>query len=110
MYEWDPRKNSENKRKHGLSFETAAQIFDGPTLTRIDDRQDYGEERWISLGQVANMTVILVAHTDRHGITRIISARKATRNEREIYYDSLKETAEGIQTSFKKDHNEKDPN
>lgn len=65
MYAWDPKKDLENRKKHGLRFETAAQIFEGPILTRLDDREDYGEERWISLGQVATMTVILVAHTDR---------------------------------------------
>lgn len=108
MYEWDPKKNAANRRKHGLGFEAAVRIFEGPVLTRIDDREDYGEDRWISMGQAADTVVILVAHTDRNGITRIISARKATRNEREIYYESLKETSEGIRTAFKKGTDEQE--
>lgn len=105
-YEWDQKKSLHNKKKHGISFEAAVRIFAGPVLTRIDDREDYGEERWISLGQVANTAVIVVAHTDRDGRTRIISARRATRREREIYYESLKETSEGIQAAFKKSKDE----
>lgn len=99
-YEWDERKNSENKKKHGISFEVASEIFQGPILTKIDDREDYGEERSISLGQTAQTVILVVAHTDRHGRTRIISTRKATRSEKEVYYENLEKIHEGIHAAI----------
>lgn len=73
-FEWDENKNQTNIRKHGLSFQTATRIFNGYVLTFIDDR-NYGELREISLGLLDHAVVIVVAHTDRNGNTRIISAR-----------------------------------
>lgn len=87
LYEWDEKKNTENKRKHGVSFAVAIEIFIGPILSKIDDRVDYGEERWISMGETRGQVVLVVAHTDRRGKIRIISARKATRSEKGIYYE-----------------------
>ena len=92
MFEWDSRKNAVNYAKHGISFEEAVTIFEGPILARRDDRQDYGEERYISMGVLSDVLVIVVAHTDRRGRTRIISARKANRTERAIYYEHLEKT------------------
>ena len=51
-FEWDVAKNQTNIRKHGVSFETAQRIFEGPVLTWFDDRKDYGEDRYISIGTV----------------------------------------------------------
>jgi len=90
-FEWDEEKNLENKRKHGISFEEAKQIFDGPVITKDDDRFSYGEERSISLGLIKSAAVVLVAHTDRKNNIRIISARYATKTERKVYNEKLKE-------------------
>jgi hypothetical protein len=75
-----------------VSFEEARKIFDGPVLTREDDREDYGEERFLSLGMIGVPVVVMVAHTDRADVIRIISARKATKTEQRIYHEKLKES------------------
>ena len=90
-FEWNEEKNRENQKKHGVSFEEAKRIFDGPVFIRDDDRYDYGEERQVSLGMAGDLAILVVAHTDRNGKTRIISARKATKAERKIYHERLKE-------------------
>ena len=88
-FEWDDDKDRVNRKKHGISFDEAKHAFDGPVLIRIDDREDYGEIREISMGSLLGHVVIVVVHTDRAGKTRIISARKANRKERQVYYDSI---------------------
>lgn len=88
-FEWDEDKNRENIRKHGISFETAKLMFDGKFLRRQDHRWDYGEDRYISIGHVEG-AVIVVAHTDHDGRTRIISARPASRKERQAYHERLR--------------------
>ena len=93
-FEWDEKKNKANIYKHGLSFEQARLIFYGITIDRIDDRQDYGEQRIISLGRVKTVLILVVAHTNRNGVIRIISARPAKRSEREIYEKALQKRTE----------------
>lgn len=83
--EWDPRKDADNRRKHGITFEEAAAIFEGPVFSRVDDREAYGEVREVSIGMIGDLSVLTVAHTDREGRRRIISARKATKHERRLY-------------------------
>lgn len=92
QFEWDQNKNKQNLKKHGISFEEAIEIFDGIVFTNIDDRFDYGEIREISIGAIQNVVIITVAHTDRAGVIRVISARKATPQERKAYYEYLSET------------------
>jgi len=87
-FEWDDAKNAENRRKHGIGFGDAAEIFNGPVMTRADDRR-YGEMREISFGFLGTGVVAAVAHTDRDGVIRIISARKATERERNLFYAYL---------------------
>ena len=89
-FEWDENKNQRNQAKHRINFEEAALIFRGATATKIDDREDYGEVREISMGLLGDQVVIVVMHTDREGVTRIISARTAKREERKAYYDYCK--------------------
>ena len=89
-FEWDEAKNQANIRKHGVSFQTARRMFGGPVLTRIDDRMDYGEVRHVSIGTVDKGAVIVVAHTDRDGRVRLISARPASRRERQAYYERVR--------------------
>ena len=85
---WDQEKNRTNKLKHGLSFETAALVFDDPLLlSRPDD--DAGDERWQTIG-VAESSLLFVVHTemafhDGEEVGRIISARRASRRERRAY-------------------------
>lgn len=89
-FEWDETKNRKNISKHGINFEQAKAIFDGFTIHRIDDRFDYGEVREISIGVIGSMTVIVVVHTDRKGVCRIISARQADREERRYYEQEIR--------------------
>ena len=93
-FEWDHDKDLSNRQKHGISFDEAKHIFDGPVLTKIDDRDDYGEVREISIGTLSLTGVITVVHTQRGDNIRLISARKADRRERKIYYDYLQKTLE----------------
>ena len=90
-FEWDDAKNAENRRKHGIDFEEAVEIFNGPLLTRTDDRT-YGEMREISFGFLGTGVVAAVAHTDRAGAIRMISARKATERERNLFHAYLERT------------------
>ncbi len=86
QFEWDAAKAEENLKKHGVSFLTAAAIFLNERLERIDDREDYGEARWIALGRVQT-EVYRVVYTRRgENLARIINAQKASRHEEEIYY------------------------
>jgi len=85
-FEWDEKKASANLVKHRVSFLTAAAIFASEILERVDDRKDYGEIRWIALGRV-DAEVYRVAFTWRsENLIRIISAQKASRDEKEIYH------------------------
>ena len=85
QFEWDERKRKINIRDHGVDFLYAALIFDQKHFTSIDDREDYGEERLISLG-IVDGNVYVVVHTERDGATRLISAWKGGMNERERYF------------------------
>jgi uncharacterized DUF497 family protein len=85
-FEWDAAKAKANLEKHGVSFLTAAATFSNERLERIDDREDYGEVRWIALGRVG-IEVYRVVFTWRSEILiRIVSAQKASKDEQEIYY------------------------
>jgi uncharacterized protein len=87
-FEWGDAKAASNLAKHGVSFAVAARIFDNIYIERVDDREDYGELRIIGLGRL-ELEVYRVVYTWRneHSV-RIISAQKATQNERKIYYRS----------------------
>jgi uncharacterized protein len=81
-FEWDENKNERNLEKHGLSFETASLVFDDPNALSIPDR-------------IENIVIVMVAHTikletdSQEEIIRIISARKATRAERQKYEEAI---------------------
>jgi uncharacterized DUF497 family protein len=89
MFTWDTDKAEFNRRKHGISFEVALQVFHDPLHRSEQDRIEGGEYRWQTVGQVQGMIVILVAHTTTLNklpeVIRIISARKATKAERRNY-------------------------
>ena len=90
--EWDEKKNRANIKKHGVSFKEASEIFDYPLVaSSLDKRYDYHDERWVSFGTAKNGKVIAVGHlywlseNDGEEHIRIITARKATKKEREQY-------------------------
>lgn len=88
MYEWDDTKNRDNLSKHGLSFDDAETVFAGPCVTFEDTRFDYGEPRFITLG-LLDGRVVVIAHTQRSGATRVISMRKGNSREEKAYTERL---------------------
>jgi len=88
-FEWDLVKAKTNLRKHGVSFETATLVFADPFALFDQDRIDAGELRWIAIGSVDGLRVLVVAHVvrvqDGEEVIRIISARKADRKEKRRY-------------------------
>jgi uncharacterized protein len=89
LFEWDEAKAESNLRKHGITFGYATQVFDDPFALAERERNENGEERWQTIGQVEGLTILLVAHTVHEEgwdeVVRIISARQASRKEREHY-------------------------
>ncbi len=87
--EWDPVKAETNLKKHQVSFEEASTVFDDPLfITFLDVAHSVDEERYITIGLSKTNRLLLIAHTERQGVTRIISARKATKNERRFYEEA----------------------
>jgi len=92
--EWDEAKNRSNLRKHGFDFADAEELFRGALLIRPDTSQDYGEERWIGIGMIRGR-VAFVGFAERPQDTiRIISLRKADREERQQYEKALQDGLE----------------
>jgi uncharacterized DUF497 family protein len=88
-YVWDRRKGRSNLTRHGIAFEDAIRIFDGPTLEKVDDRFEYREIRVYAIG-FANGLEVTVIYTDvSESERRIISAWRAERHERAAYWQSL---------------------
>ena len=85
IVEWDDSKNESNIKKHGVSFETAAYIFnDANRIEVYDAKHSDTEERYYTIGRVGD--VLFVVYTDRGEVFRLISARFATKREEEVYY------------------------
>lgn len=91
-FEWDERKNKANRKKHGVSFETASEVFDDPFYLSRPDLDEGDEDRFQTLGRVEALILLLVVHTwhrkDGQETVRIISARKATPRERRRYEET----------------------
>ena len=87
-FAWDERKRRANLRKHGFDFLDTPRVFEGPTFTFEDDRFDYTEQRFVSLGFLADVAVSIV-HTETPGRIHVISFRRATRNEEAILFKSI---------------------
>lgn len=85
LFEWDDRKRESNLKKHGIDFVAAMKMFSNPIIERSDDREYYGEERWIAIGRWRT-TYMVVVYTWRGGKLRIISAWKAGKNDQENYH------------------------
>jgi uncharacterized DUF497 family protein len=72
---------------HGVSFELGKTVFKDPfAIERFDDREDYGEERFVIIGMAEGHVLLFVAYTEREDRVRIISARRVTQHEQEDYY------------------------
>ncbi len=87
-FEWDPKKNRENIEKHHVSFSRAVKIFKGDVLEWEDTLKDYGETRMIAIGR-AERRLFRVVYTKRGNKIRMISARRAKRNDRRKYYNTF---------------------
>jgi uncharacterized DUF497 family protein len=87
-FEWDPKKSALNLRKHGVAFEDAVRVFEGLHIEGPDERHSDGEDRWIVYGEVSGRVIVAV-YTWRGEGRRIISARKATKAEREAFYRAI---------------------
>lgn len=87
-FEWDPRKSDINLKKHGVSFHEASTVFGDPlSITFNDPDHSIGEHRLLTFGHSRANQLLAVVHTERHRKTRIISARRSTKQERKIYED-----------------------
>ena len=85
-FEWDLSKSELNYRKHGVSFEEAATVFnDSLSVSFPDPGHSVGESRYVMIGISRFGKLLVIAHTDRDEAVRIISAREATRKERRFY-------------------------
>jgi len=90
-FEWDPNKAKLNLRKHGVAFKEAATVFRDPlSITFNDPDHSEEEDRSIIVGLSDAGRLLIVAHTNRGGRTRIINARELTRSEREAYEEEIK--------------------
>lgn len=92
-FEWHAAKAEANLQSHGVSFELAKTVFkDVFAIERIDDRRDYGEQRFVIIGMAEGNVLLCVAYTEREQRIRIISARRATQREQDDYYRQNAET------------------
>jgi len=86
-FEWHDAKAKANLQAHGVSFDLAKTVFKDPfAVERLDDREDYGEERFVIIGMAEGQVVLFVAYAEREQRIRIISARRATQDEQDDYF------------------------
>jgi uncharacterized DUF497 family protein len=86
-FEWHDAKAEANFETHGVSFELAKTVFKDPfAVERVDDREDYGEERFVIIGMSESHVLLFVAYTEREERIRIISARRVTQHEQDDYF------------------------
>lgn len=85
-FQWDPRKDAANRRKHDVGFREATTVFGDPLATTFPDMDhSFSEERFVTIGASSTGRLLVVAHTEHEGTVRIISARPVTRAERNYY-------------------------
>ena len=85
---WHEPKRQANLKKHEMDFADAERVFSGPTFTFEDDREDYGEQRWVTLGLLGAKVVVIV-HTETAEEIRIISMREADKDEQLLFFTNL---------------------
>ena len=89
-FEWDERKNQSNITKYGLDFADAFGVFNLPMLVYLDEREDYGEERYLGIGLLDGRIVVVIYTEPGEEMVRIISLGKALSHERKRYEQYLK--------------------
>jgi len=89
QFEWDEGKNLANIRKHKIDFADVPEMFEGPMLIELDDRFDYGEDRWMGIGFLGNGVAVVVWVERQNDLIRLISARRANRYERQRFQQYL---------------------
>lgn len=90
-FTWDEAKNRSNRKKHGISFDTAVEVFLDPLHLTRQDRIVDGEQRWQTIGRVGGIWLVLVAYAvidEDDEVLRVISARRANRQERNEYEEA----------------------
>ncbi|MCX5885309.1 MAG: BrnT family toxin [Proteobacteria bacterium] len=91
LFEWDPEKATKNQKIHGITFDEASTVFkDILSLTIYDPLHSENENRFILIGNSHKNRLLVIVHTERGDRIRIISARKAKKNEREYYEENAK--------------------
>lgn len=83
-FDWDENKNTINITKHGIDFNDIVEAFENEMLIQRDEREDYDEDRFIGIGRIMSVEIVIV-WTIRGNKIRIISARQANKKERKIY-------------------------
>lgn len=86
QFAWDTAKAASNLAKHGVTFDQGTRVFADPACLTIIDHRHAAELRKNTTGLVAGVILLIVTHTDRAGVTRLISVRRASRNERKAYH------------------------
>ena len=89
QFEWDEAKRAENIVKHRIDFADILQMFDRPMLSDLDERTDYGEERWLGIGFLGNIIAVVIWTERQSDTIRIISARRANKYERQRFEQYL---------------------
>lgn len=87
-FTWEEVKRKSNLKTHGLDFLDASRVFEGPTFTFEDDRFNYSEQRFVTLG-LLNGTLVSMVHTETADHIHVISFRKATKNEQIIFFQNI---------------------
>ena len=88
-YSWDQEKNRRNLARHGIAFQDAQRIFEGPTVEKTDDRFDYGESRVYAVGLVDGLEITVVYADENDDERRIISAWRSEPHERRYYWQNI---------------------
>jgi len=89
-FTWDEAKNRTNRQKHGIDFADVPGVFDYPMVTFLDQKKEYGEDRWVGIGWLSDVLVVVVFTEPDDATIRIISARKANQHEQGIYSDEVR--------------------
>ena len=89
-FEWNKAKRRSNLHRHGIDFADAERVFAGETVTFLDDRFEYGETRFLTFGLLWE-EVVAIVHTETDDVIRVISVRRASRNEEESYFAEVRD-------------------
>lgn len=87
---WDESKNRTNEKKHRIDLADVHLVFDGPMVTFLDTKKEYGEDRWIGIGWMDDLLVTVVFTERENDTIRLISARRASRHEAKIYETQIR--------------------